>query len=333
MVNSNSDSIYSWVYQDELGSHGACRREGCGEESESTEHAVCGCKWAQERWRQLEEELTAEWELQEWGDWTAISWLSNHYEGWERVWTAAGAVPRDVELIIGKEFSPQVHSRIMQAANKCAKTAEKIWAERNKENEAWVNSIPELKARKAEADKKQWRHESQQPRAQRVLKRTRIQQKKDDREVHRKAVRVDIENQLREWERSTNEQREGERRLRVSPEELHRVAKKARKSAEQQVAAAHRNIIKKAVMAGTTPNIDMGHAPLVTMADTVPVLSSKRTRNEDAHFWIPKKGTSVRVFWSGIGGRGTTWESRALGTQPLSLQWNGRMVRVSLVCT
>ena len=81
MVNSNSDSIYSWVYQDELGSHGACRREGCGEESESTEHAMCGCKWAQERWRQLEEELTAEWELQGWGDWTAISWLSNQYEG------------------------------------------------------------------------------------------------------------------------------------------------------------------------------------------------------------------------------------------------------------
>ena len=26
MVNSNSDNIYSWVYQDELGSHGACRR-------------------------------------------------------------------------------------------------------------------------------------------------------------------------------------------------------------------------------------------------------------------------------------------------------------------
>jgi len=120
-----------------------------------------------------------------------------------------------VELTIGKEFSPQVHSRIMQAANKCAKTAEKIWAERNKENEAWVNSIPELRARKAEANRKQWRHEPQQPKAQRVRKRTRVQQKKDDREVHRKAVRIDIEHRLREWERSTNEQREEERQLRV----------------------------------------------------------------------------------------------------------------------
>ena len=71
--------------------------------------------------------------------------------------------------------------------------------------------------------------------------------------MHRKAERIDIENRLREWERSTNEQREEERQLRVSPEELHRVAKKAHKSAEQQVVAAHRGIIKKAVMAGNTP--------------------------------------------------------------------------------
>ena len=61
-----------------------------------------------------------------------------------------------------------------------------------------------------------------------MQKRTRVQQKKDNREVHRKAVRVDIKNQLREWERSTNEHRERERRLRVNHEELHRVAKKVR---------------------------------------------------------------------------------------------------------
>ena len=132
------------------------------------------------------------------------------------MWTAAGAVPKDVELIIGREFSPQVHCRIMQAANKRAKTAEKILTERNKENEAWTNIIPEPKARKAEANRKQWRHESLQPKAQRVRKRSRVQQKKEDREVQRNAVGVDIENQLREWKRSTHEQREEECQLRVA---------------------------------------------------------------------------------------------------------------------
>ena len=70
-----------------------------------------------------------------------------------------------MEHTIGNEFRPQVHNRIMQAANMCAKTVEKIWAERNKENETLANSVPELKERRKEADKKQWSHESQQLRA------------------------------------------------------------------------------------------------------------------------------------------------------------------------
>ena len=118
---------------------------------ESTEHAVCGCAWARERWEKLEAELTMEWDLKEWGDWKEISWLSNQYVGWSRLWTAAGAVPSDIELMIGSEFSLQAHSRIMQAANRCAKTAEKIWSERNENNEAWIDSIPELRARKTKA--------------------------------------------------------------------------------------------------------------------------------------------------------------------------------------
>ena len=43
-----------------------------------------------------------------------------------------------------------------------------------------------------------------------------MQQKKDDRKVHRKVVRIDREHRLREWERSTNEQREEVRQLRVA---------------------------------------------------------------------------------------------------------------------
>ena len=69
----------------------------------------------------------------------------------------------------------------------------------------------------------------------------------------------------------------------------------------------------------------MGHAPLVDMADTVPVLSSKRARGEDAHFWIPRKGTSVGVFWSGIDGLGDhvgvpgTWHPATAPT----MRWPG----------
>ena len=58
-----------------------------------------------------------------------------------------------------------MHSRVMQAANKCAKTAEKIWEERNKENEAWISSILEPSARKTKATRTQWRHKSPLPKA------------------------------------------------------------------------------------------------------------------------------------------------------------------------
>ena len=86
---------------------------------------------------------------------------------------------------------------------------------------------------------------------------------------------------------------------------------------------AHRVNIKKAVLAGATPNIDMGHALLVNMSDTMPVWSSKRTKGGDVHFWIPGEGTSVRVFWSGDGGLGDhmgvprTWHPATVS----SMEW------------
>ena len=46
MAGSNDDNIYKWVYREELGEEGECKRKGCTEESETTEHAICGCKWA-----------------------------------------------------------------------------------------------------------------------------------------------------------------------------------------------------------------------------------------------------------------------------------------------
>ena len=44
-------------------------------------------------------------------------------------------MPRGIEAIIGSEFSPQMHSKIMEAAGRCAGTAHEIWKERNEENE------------------------------------------------------------------------------------------------------------------------------------------------------------------------------------------------------
>ena len=62
----------------------------------------------------------------------------------------------------------------------------------------------------------------------------------------------------------------------------------------------HREEVKKAVYAGSTPDIGMSKVITTGMMSTAPVTSGKRTNGTDAHFWIPEANTEVRVFWVGI---------------------------------
>ena len=103
MANRDDDNIYHWVYGDELGEHGKCRRSGCQQESETTKHAVCECVWAQQRWKQLDASLSMEWSLHN-EDWDKVSWISNTYEGWDNMWTALGAVPEGIEKLEGNAW-------------------------------------------------------------------------------------------------------------------------------------------------------------------------------------------------------------------------------------
>ena len=72
MAEINSDDIYKWVYREELGKEGGRRRKGCTEKSETTDHAICGCRWAQEKWEHLDAQLDREWALKGW-DWSKVS--------------------------------------------------------------------------------------------------------------------------------------------------------------------------------------------------------------------------------------------------------------------
>ena len=99
-----------------------------------------------------------------------------------------------------------------------------------------------------------------------------------------------------------------------------RIAARERATADKEVVAAHKGVLSRARKVGSTPDIDTSHAMLVDMVDTVPVLSGKRTRGTDAHFWVPVKGAQVRVFWAGVGGEGEhmkvpgTWHPATVST-------------------
>ena len=213
MAESNSDNIYKWMYREELGKEGGCQRKGRTEESETTDHAICGCRWAHEKWKHLDAQLDREWALKGW-DWSRLSWIANKYEGWKRIWTAAGGVPRGIRAIIVSEFSPQMHSKIMEAAGRCACTVQEIWEERNEVNEEWLDSVPDLRERKTEAGRRQWRHAAQ-PKEKVHGKRTRVNQRKADREEHKKRVIEEVAEKMEQWEATVNAHREEKRMLRV----------------------------------------------------------------------------------------------------------------------
>ena len=59
----------------------------------------------------------------------------------------------------------------------------------------------------------------------------------------------------------------------------------------KEVMKAHREEVKKAIYAGSPPDIDTSEMATTDMVYTTPVTSSKRTRGTDAHFWIPKANT------------------------------------------
>ena len=323
IANSSTDNVYRWVYGEELGPEGKCRRKGCTEESETTDHAICGCPRAKEVWEALEERISMDWMLQEYEmDWKEISWISNEYEGWKGLWTASGGIPKAIEERIGTDFSPQMHSRLIKAANLCAQTAAAIWKERNEENEAWIDSIPALRERKREAGKNMWKYKAQ--RTDRVpRKRNRIQQKAADRAEHKEAEEKRAELAMAEWEETENEWREANKKLRVGPEEVERETKKLKATVAKRVVAEHRGIMRRARYAGSTPDMDTGGNSTTDMLHTTPMQSAKRT--DRAFYWVPQKGTQVRVFWADSKGTAMHLPTKTKGTwhpaKVMGLEW------------
>ena len=120
-----------------------------------------------------------------------------------------------------------MHSKIMEAAGTCANTAHAIWKERNEKNEEWLDSIPDLRERNTEARRRQWRHVAQ-PKEKVHRKRTRVNQRKADREEHKKRVIEEVAGKMEQWEATVNAHREEKRMLRVGPEELEREGKRVR---------------------------------------------------------------------------------------------------------
>ena len=304
MVNSEKDNIYKWVYRDELGTDGRCNRKDCQCETETTQHAIIDCDESQLLWMSLDAHISAQWALQAGGEeWDRISWISNTYQGWEPLWTAAGAIPAEVEHRIGR-VDPTMHSRLIEAANQCASLATKIWGIRNDSNEEWIDSIPSLRERKSEAGRKQWNYtkegEVEQQKKERT--KTRINKRKAERELHKKDAIIEAKELHRKDIESRNKKAKLNKRLGVSEELAAIEEENIIKQTKKEVNKLHSHILRLAKYAGKTPDIVTENTTNVdTMHDTLPNTTSKKInlkRGPDTFHRIPKVRSNVRIFWA-----------------------------------
>ena len=245
----------------------------------------------------LDAHISAQWALQEWD---RISWISNTYQGWEPLWTAAGAIPAEVEHRIGR-VDPTMHSRLIEAANQCASLATKIWRIRNDSNEEWIDSIPSLRERKSEAGRKQWNYtkegEVEQQKKERT--KTRINKRKAEKELHKKDAIIEAKELHRKDIDSRNKKAKLNKRLGVSEEIAAIEEENIIKQTKKEVNKLHSHILKLAKYAGKTPDIDTDTTTVDTMHDTIPVTTSKKMnlkRGPDTYHRIPKVKSNIRIF-------------------------------------
>ena len=73
-----------------------------------------------------------------------------------------------------------------------------------------------------------------------------------------------------------------------------------KEAAKKSIMKIHKGIIKRARLAGDTPDLDLTKVNTVEMRDTIPACSSKKMKPDTgkAFFWIPVKGSQVMVLWT-----------------------------------
>ena len=148
-----------------------------------------------------------------------------------------------------KELSTEMYSKVKEAARRCSKCAEKIWEERNKENEDWVNSKEDLKERKKEANKTEWKFvPSVKEKIERPKKR--IQQKMHEREEHLQQQYTATTKLVHDWVEEENTRNTKARKLHLSQEEIGMIMEIEKEAAKKSIMKIHKGIIKRARLAG-----------------------------------------------------------------------------------
>jgi hypothetical protein len=302
MANSPEDNIYRHVYADSLGEHGRCNR--CGHDQETAQHAIAECPKAKPRWDRLHSRLEDEW-AEAGLDWNKINWLNPElYPGCDPHLARMGVVPRQAtDGIPGASIA--TYKLIASTALQMLETSWETWEERNKHNLEWLESMPDVKARKARADRTSWRFEKKHdghPR-KRKTKQTgsvseRMQRVQEWAHEVDADLKVKVKQQAEQHAMDHDEGRDPLQGLRLHPTEVQRGVQGLREQATRMYNTTVGPIMKKAKMAEGTRDIDDSELTPMSMLDTLPAVNTRSLK----WFWVPPVNTMVETFKQGTQG-------------------------------
>ena len=138
-----------------------------------------------------------------------------------------------------RELSTETYSKVKESARRCSKCAEKIWEERNKENEDWIDSKEGLTERKKEDNKTECRFV---PRVKEKTERPkrRIQQKMHEREEHLRQQYTATTKLVHEWLETKNTRKAKARKLHLSQEEISMIMGIEKEAAKKSIIKIHK---------------------------------------------------------------------------------------------
>jgi hypothetical protein len=325
---ASEENAYKSVYRDTLGEHGRCTR--CGAAVETTRHALYQCPDSGPRWEKLDYELEQLWETYglRWNEWNWIQDNAKKYPGWKIEHAIAGLVPKQLGQETGINTSLiGIKKLISETSQLIIKASYKVWERRNDEVKKWIETIPELKQRKEEANRNGWRVPTKagvRPKRERPegLDPEHI---KNRLQRLRRTVEITKQEEARRFRAIAEEEttkhedrcrRTGE--IRAHPDETRARERASVKKQQRTLDAWARGVVKKAKLAEGTRDLEESEMGEGSMETSQPATSTAR---RDYH-WIPKVGTDVDALWTSATGvkvgnlRGQWWSGKVT-----ALEW------------
>jgi ribonuclease HI len=293
---ASPQSPFNMIYGEATGQEGKCQQEGCAEHKETTDHAIRNCQHAKVRWERADHMIDMEWRKEGANNWPEVSWIAKAPQGWDPTWTTWGLVPKQIAR--GMEGDHAAYKRLGKAIKIIISTSEQIWRARNEGQLEWEEEQPGMAERKRQAKYTGWKSHDDNP------EREKVDQPLTERESMEKDIAERIEKRKRIIEeRETSAQKKGNK-IHVEECGIERPAEEDASMIEERV---------KEKMRKETHSL---REPLRKLDKAVGTrkLTEKETRINPAEehlskplrpptgargeYWIPTKGTRVKVAWS-----------------------------------